>query len=593
MTQRHFLVAGLLAVLLIPSAVAAQEGPRLSRDWKRIAADGLEVVGDASEKDLRRVLKEIAAFRSSIKHLLPQLDLSPREPTTLVVFRNYQVFGEFVPRDGRGKKQTGVGGYFRESPDRNYLVLPVFDNREAMYQTIFHEYTHYIVSRNYRDLPRWLNEGMADFYSTFEVRPDGRALIGRTPSSRLTTLRSGVIPPLSKLLTGESALRLFDNDNQTSMFYAQSWLFVHYMTLAEQGSRGTQISTFLDFLRTNKSAADAAREAFGKSLEALDRDVRRYAAQFTYPAVLLAPPDDSTADTTAPTALTMGEVATLKARLLVDARGTNDAEKYVTEALKLAPTAPDAQITLGLLKQQQELDDEAVRHFAETAAVHRESFPVQYFYANALLNAKRYQEATNVYQRALAIHPQSHSAWFNLSLAHMGTGQQADSDTALRRAQELYSSPQWYYARAYEATIQHRDEIVLADAAAFIDRVGGGEMSGPYAAFLAVIAARRLSREPEGMRLLDRIMPALPPKSWVLTVARYMKGELTHEEFLSRAQDNGQRTEARAYIGFDALRTGNSEVARSHFTWIKDKGDKNYSEYRLATEELKRIPPAQ
>ena len=68
LTFRRSVGAILVIGFLCGSRGAAQDAPRVSRDWKRIEADGLEVVGDASEKDLRRVLKEISAFRSSVMY---------------------------------------------------------------------------------------------------------------------------------------------------------------------------------------------------------------------------------------------------------------------------------------------------------------------------------------------------------------------------------------------------------------------------------------------------------------------------------------------------------------------------------------------
>ena len=590
MKSVQIFAALLLTALLCPPVFAQEPVPtRISRDWKRIAADGLEVVGNAPENDLRRVLKEITAFRSAVKELLPSLEMSPREPTTLVVFRDAQSFGEFVPRDGRGRKENNVGGYFSATADRNYLVVPLLQNRDAMYRVVFHEYMHHLINHNFRDVPLWLNEGMAEFYSTFEVRSDGRPLIGRAPDARIYTLRSGVIPPLSRLLSGESALRLFENDTQTSMFYAQSWLFVHYISLVDGGARSAQIGKFLELLRTNKSASDAAREAFGTSLDVLDREVRYYTARFSYPALLLPPAPRSAVDSTPATAIAEGAVSSLKARLLLSVGGGDDARKHVAEALTLAPTSVEAMIAQGLLLQHQELDDEAIERFEISAAAHRDDFAAQYYYGTGLLNGKRYTEAASALNRALEIHPRSHFAWFQLALASLGTGDVSRSDAAMKKAQELHSTPGWYYGRAQEAAIQHQDETVIADATTFINHVGGGETSGPYAAFLAIVAGRRIGREAEGLQLLERILPAVPPKSWARTVAQYMKGELTDEQFLDRAKDNGQRTEARAYIGFNALHAGRVSVAKMHFQWIKEKGDRNYSEYRLAVEELERL----
>src|SRR5690349_15945620 len=72
----------------------------------------------------------------------------------------------FQPRDSRGKRVL-TGGYFSREADANVIVMPVARDDDAL-QTIFHEYTHYFVSRNVRtSVAGWLSEGIAEFYSTF------------------------------------------------------------------------------------------------------------------------------------------------------------------------------------------------------------------------------------------------------------------------------------------------------------------------------------------------------------------------------------------------------------------------------------------
>jgi len=50
-----------------------------------------------------------------------------------------------------------------------------------------HEYTHFVVEHAGLKLPIWLNEGLADFYSTVEAR-GSQVVIGAAPSGREDTL---------------------------------------------------------------------------------------------------------------------------------------------------------------------------------------------------------------------------------------------------------------------------------------------------------------------------------------------------------------------------------------------------------------------
>ena len=254
------------------------ENPQLlSRDWKRLASDELEVVGNASEKDLRSALKEVQRFRATLLALIPGLTTASHQKTILVVLRDTNSFQRFLPRDGRGRKQENVAGYFLVQPYANVMVLPMFADRDATFRVAFHEYTHYLVYRNMPNLPLWLNEGIADLYSTFSVDAEGRSVIGRAPPWYVAALQKRPIIPLSRFLDPETGSRLFENDVDTSLFYAQAWAFVHFMTLADKGKRRGQILRYLEALETAPSRIEAAaRKHFTWVKERGDRNYTEY-----------------------------------------------------------------------------------------------------------------------------------------------------------------------------------------------------------------------------------------------------------------------------------------------------------------------------
>src|SRR5215831_16152186 len=166
------------AALIVPAlavALAGQTAQKSSRDWKRLDAQGLTVMGNAGADDLRRTAASILRFRAAMRSLLPFIRLDPPAPTVAVVFRDDNAMTPFKPRD-RGKPVNMVAAYFAAHPDVNYIVLAM-GQREFTYQVVFHEYTHLLVNQNISRLPLWLNEGFADFFSTFDGSEVDRRLI--------------------------------------------------------------------------------------------------------------------------------------------------------------------------------------------------------------------------------------------------------------------------------------------------------------------------------------------------------------------------------------------------------------------------------
>jgi four helix bundle protein len=95
----------------------------------------------------------------------------------------------------------------------------------------------------------------------------------------------------------------------------------------------------------------------------------------------------------------------------------------------------------------------------------------------------------------------------------------------------------------------------------------------------------------ESRYLLDltaRLYP-VAPASWQASVAMFLEGKLSAGGLLSKANTPGLQTEAHAYIGIKAHIDGDDAAALRHLTWVKDKGQRNYTEYRLALGELDRI----
>ena len=171
--KRPFLGVVVCATLFTGGASAGQRpatdagSSARSSSWRRLVTPDFIVTGNAPTGELKRTLVELTRFRDTLARLFPAAVTSSPVPTYVVVLRDFEAFRRFQPRDSRGRAQANVGGYFERQADANLIVMPASRN-EGNLQTIFHEYPHYFISRNVRmQVPTWLNEGLADFYSTF------------------------------------------------------------------------------------------------------------------------------------------------------------------------------------------------------------------------------------------------------------------------------------------------------------------------------------------------------------------------------------------------------------------------------------------
>ena len=79
------------------------------------------------------------------------------------------------------------------------------------------------------------------------------------------------------------------------------------------------------------------------------------------------------------------------------------------------------------------------------------------------------------------------------------------------------------------------------------------------------------------------------PDDWVMAIVGFLEGSLTGDGLIAKAKGDGQLTEARAYVGIAASIAGDDATATRHLEWVTTSGRKDYTEYRLAVGELKRL----
>ena len=159
--------------------------------------------------------------------------------------------------------------------DRVYLGVQADPERRTSDAVAVHEYVHLLVETNVPAAPLWLNEGLAEFFAAGRL-DESPAVFGLPHTGHLSILRSREWLPLDALLTatrGSASVR----DRWTSAtYYAQAWLLVHYLKLADGGRHAVQLTTFTAKVAQGVPASRAAIDAFG-DLTQLARRLHDYA----------------------------------------------------------------------------------------------------------------------------------------------------------------------------------------------------------------------------------------------------------------------------------------------------------------------------
>jgi tetratricopeptide (TPR) repeat protein len=587
------LVPWICVAVLTASAAArpqppAPSSPR-SSSWRQIVGSDLVVAGNAPTAELKRIFAEVTRFRNALALLFPDARVTSPVPTSVVVFRDQATFRRFAPRDSRGRPMVNVGGYFSRQPDANFIVMPSAGRGEYSLQTIFHEYTHYVVSRNVRGpIPGWLNEGLAEFYSTFRGDFRGRTLIGSAPPSRVRAIRDSTWVPLRDIVSPRDLQAMWRWDRQIALYYAESWALVHYIIVDRTHPVANPIATYLTSFRRTGNHDSAFMEAFGVDVGGMDKELREYVRRHTFPAILF---DVQAVRDVPDEALAMleADVDALEGRLLLQVGDHAEAERELAAVAQRYPAHAAAQISLARLRLAQDREDDAITALQDLVAASPEDAGARYYLGTALNRAWRHDEALAEFSTAIGLMPGNPAPWSGLSFAALALRRDAQAAAAVETALSVEWSPSYYYTMGLEALRLGRDDVATASIATYLELRGVGEDLSVYPLFIQAVAARRAGLSADADAALALAESARLPQEWTRTVLRYLQGRLDEGRFLRAARDIGQQTEARTYIGFALALAGREDDAVAHFRWVADRGAKNYVEYELARNELNRI----
>lgn len=264
---RRLALCPLLAVVAL---LVAGDRPA-SAGWRRLDSPNFVVVGDAGEGALRDVAVKFEGFRETLSRVLTDRVTATAVPTVVIVFPSDKAFTPFKPTfEG---KPIELAGLFVPRADVNYIAVASTGGEESM-RVVFHEYAHLVISNVGRNIPVWLNEGLAEFYSTYRVGAGGKeAVLGAAVPSHLVLLNDATLVPLPQLLAVTPESPMYNEGSRRSVFYAQSWALTHMLLLGEP-RRSPQLGQFLSLVGQGIPAASAWERAFAG--EPIERDLNAY-----------------------------------------------------------------------------------------------------------------------------------------------------------------------------------------------------------------------------------------------------------------------------------------------------------------------------
>jgi tetratricopeptide (TPR) repeat protein len=352
--------------------------------WLRVQTKNFTLIGNAGEKEIRKIGLRLEQFREVVSVLLDRPVHRSFAPMTVIVFKDDISYKPFKPT--YLGKPSDVTGYFQSSDDTAHITLKADWHSSNPYQVIFHEYIHSLTSGEKWQLPTWINEGIAEYYSTFIVSGGNKeVVIGHPIAHHVQLLRRSSLLPLETVIAVNRDSKLYNESEKKTLFYAQSWALVHYLLLGNQSGRRNQFLQFIDSLMTGKNYSDAFRDAFKTDYASLEKELNDYIGRNLYRSQIVKLDRRLTHEPILQaTILTDAEVQSYLGDLLWRIQRPKEAEVFLQRALALNPDLIIAHHSIGLLRVRQNRYTEAKNHLQKAIAAGSQNYLSHYYYAYAL-----------------------------------------------------------------------------------------------------------------------------------------------------------------------------------------------------------------
>ena len=456
--KTRFLYLTLICGLLL-SAFAVQSSAKDT--WINVRSKNFFLVGNAGEKDIRQVATKLEQFRETFRFLFPKAKFNQTIQTNVVVFKSDSAYRPFKPKRADGKPDDGIAGYFQPGEDLNYITLSTGGEKEDTYGTIFHEYVHFLLDTNFgkSEVPPWFNEGLAEYYQTFQIKEDQKVYLGNLQDNHLLLLQQNKLIPLKDFFQIDNYSLHQNGNHSRSIFYAQAWALIHYLIQANNGANAGNMNKFLALVMNKVEPEKAFQQIFQSDYAAMEKTLKKYVEQRSFVGTIVTLPQKLTFDaemTTVP--LSESEADAYLGDLLYHTHEFENAETYLQKAVALDANSSLANTSLGLVKMRQRKFDEAKQYLEKAIVEDQKNHFAYYNYAYILSRegmdefgfVSKYapevmKKMRDSLQKAITINPNFTESYHLLGFINLVNNENLDeSVTLLKKALQLQPGNQEY-----------------------------------------------------------------------------------------------------------------------------------------------------
>ena len=353
------------------------------QDWIEVSSPHFRVICDGKEKNARHIAEQFERMRLVFHTAFPDMQIDPSSPIVVIAVNDNKTFRALEPEAYLAKGQLQLGGLFLRAADKNYVLLRMDAGGDHPYATVYHEYTHLLLSKA-PWIPLWLNEGLAEFYQNTDISVKG-TLLGEASADNILWLRQNRLLPLPTLLMVDHNSPYYHQEQKGSIFYAESWALTHYIQVQDAKNNTFKLRDYMLLVSNQTDPVTAATRTFG-DLKRLQAGLENYIEQSSFNAFRLtrALPVDDASFKVQP--LTAASADAVRADFLAYNQRVKDSRLLLQQVLHDDPNNTLAHETMGYLEAREGHLREAQRWYEQAVKLNSQSYLANYYFAAMALN---------------------------------------------------------------------------------------------------------------------------------------------------------------------------------------------------------------
>jgi tetratricopeptide (TPR) repeat protein len=415
------------ALMLACIAVALSATPAQAKDkWINLTTKNFNIISNADEGETRKLALKLEQFHYVFSKLF-NLPAVRSIPTTVMIFKSDGSFKPYKPL--YNGKPANLAGYFQPGQDENLIALDISANDQRPMAVIYHEYTHLLTSTTPREWPLWLKEGLAELYSSFDVK-DNKVTLGAPIDNHVFLLRENKFIPLQTLFSVHHESAIYNEGNKQSIFYAESWALCHYFAFGDKTVRRPQLIDFINQFNQGVEVNRAFSQAFKSDMSAVEKQLRSYIGNSSYTINVYTLGSTEGEKEMSIKPVSDAEAQFYLGNLLARTNRLDDGEALFKQAIALDPDMPRSYEGLGFIATRRNRFDEAMEQFKQAATRGSKNHLAHYYYAEALqrqavgpLTPKLAQQIADELKTSIKLMPGFAHAYYALGFLSLATGE--------------------------------------------------------------------------------------------------------------------------------------------------------------------------